>query len=153
MYNTNYYPYKNNEKSTDTNSKIKHILKFFVKNKFFAKFKFFKVMSLAFGNSINCPSVTYNKKLLGENIFTSNLKFALDWDTFLKIAKMKGISLYIPEKLINYRIHEEATTMEFINDNKRKKDDIDMFNKIWPSWITKIIMKYYIKCYDTYTKE
>ena len=34
MYNTNYYPYKNSEKTTDTNSKIKHILKFFVKYKF-----------------------------------------------------------------------------------------------------------------------
>lgn len=152
MYNTNYYPYKNNQKTTDMNSKIKHILKFFVKYKFFANIKFFRVMSLSLGNSINCPSVTYNKKLLGNNIFTSELKFGLDWDTFLKIARMKGISLYIPKKLINYRIHEEATTMKFINDNKRKNEDIIMFSKIWPKWITKLIMIYYKKCYDTYKK-
>ena len=150
MYNTNYYPYKNGEKTTDTNSKIKHLLKFFVKYKFFANIKFFKVASLAFGNSINCPSVTYNKKLLGNSVFTSDLKFGLDWDTFLKIAKLKGCSLYIKDKLVCYRIHDDATTKSFIVDNKRKEEDIIMFSKIWPKFIVKLIMKIYTKSYDTY---
>ena len=150
MYNTNYHPYKNGKRVTDTNSKIKELLKIFVKHKFFARFKFFKVASLALGNTINCPSVVYNKKVLGESIFTSDLKFGLDWDTFLKIARMKGISLYIPKKLVCYRIHEEATTKQFINDNKREKEDIIMFNKIWPKFMTKLIMKFYKKSYDTY---
>ena len=107
-------------------------------------------MSLAFGNTVNCPSVTYNKQLLGDTIFTSDLKFGLDWDTFLKIARMKGISLYIPYRLVKYRIHDGATTKEFIVNNKRKEEDIIMFNKIWPKWITNIIMKVYVKSYDTY---
>ena len=150
MYNTNYSPYKNGKEVVDKNSKIKEILKFFVKFKFFARFKIFRVLSLSLGNSINCPSVTYNKKLLGENVFTSELKFALDWDTFLKIARMKGISIYIPKRLIDYRIHDGATTKEFIVNNTRKQEDIIMFNKIWPKFITKIIMKVYVKSYDTY---
>lgn len=150
MYNTNYYPYKNGKKVIDSNSKIKGILKFFVRFKFFANIKFFRVMSLAFGNTINCPSVTYNKKKLGKSIFTSNLKFSLDWDTFLKIYRMKGISIYIPKKLINYRIHDGATTKKFIVDDTRKNEDIIMFNKIWPKFITNIIMKFYTKSYDTY---
>lgn len=150
MYNTNYSPYKNGKEVIDKNSKIKEILKFFVKFKFFARFKMFRVLSLSLGNSINCPSVTYNKKLLGENVFTSELKFALDWDTFLKIARMKGISIYIPKKLVDYRIHDGATTKEFIVNNTRKQEDIIMFNKIWPKFMTKIIMKVYVKSYDTY---
>ncbi len=150
MYNTNYNPYKNGKVSTDKNSKIKEMLKIFVRNKRLSRIKFFKVLSLSFGNSINCPSVTYNKKLLGKSIFTSNLKFGLDWDTFLKIAKMKGGMLYIPKKLINYRIHDEATTKEFIVNNKREQEDIEMFEKIWPKFIVKIIMKFYKKSYDTY---
>lgn len=150
MYNTNYYPFKNGNKSEDENSKIKELLKFLVKYKFFARLKLFKVLSLSFGNSINCPSVTYNKDKLGKNLFTSDLKFALDWDTFLKIAKMKGISLYIPKKLINYRIHDGATTKQFINDNNRYNEDLTMFKKIWPSWVAKLIMKIYVKSYDTY---
>ncbi len=150
MYNTNYNPYHNGKVTPDKNSKIKEILKVFTKNKTLSKLKFFKVASLAFGNTINCPSVAYNKKLLGDKIFTSDLKFALDWDTFLKIAKMKGRSLYIPKKLINYRIHDGATTKQFIVDNKRKSEDIIMFNKFWPKWITNIIMKFYVKSYDVY---
>lgn len=151
MYNTDYIPYKKGADATDSNSKIKRILKFFTKYKFFARFRFFKVMSLAFGNSINCPSVTYNKKLLGESIFTSDLKFSLDWDTFLKIARTKGISLYIPNKLVKYRIHDGATTKKFIVDNKRPAEDLTMFCKIWPKWMAKLIMKVYVKSYDTYS--
>lgn len=150
MYNTDYVPYKNGVGTSDSNSKIKRILKVFTKSKFFARFKFFKVISLAFGNSINCPSVTYNKKLLGDSVFTSKLKFCLDWDTFLKIARKKGISLYIPRKLVKYRIHDAATTKKFILDNKRQEEDLAMFRKIWPNWIAKLIMKFYTKSYDIY---
>ena len=150
MYNTDYTPYKDGSDSVDSNSIIKRVLKLFTRFKFFARFRFFKVMSLAFGNSINCPSVTYNKKMLGKTIFTSDLKFGLDWDTFLKIARKKGISLYIPRKLVKYRIHDGATTKKFIMDNKRQEEDLAMFCKIWPKWIAKLIMKVYIKSYDTY---
>lgn len=150
MYNTDYTPYKNGADAIDSNSKIKRILKVFTKSKFFAKFKFFKVMSLAFGNTINCPSVTYNKKLLGDTVFTSKLKFALDWDTFLKIARQKGTSLYIPHKLVKYRIHDGATTKKFIVNHERQTEDLLMFTKIWPKWIAKIIMKFYVKSYNTY---
>ena len=150
MYNTDYVPYKNGADASDNNSKIKRILKFFTKYKFFARFRFFKVMSLAFGNTINCPSVTYNKKILGNTVFTSELKFCLDWDTFLKIARKKGISIYIPYKLVKYRIHDDATTKKFILNNKRQEEDLAMFCKIWPKWMAKIIMKFYVKSYDTY---
>jgi len=152
MYSTNYNPYKKSKIVNDSNSKIKDILKIFVRFKLFSKIKFFRIMSLSFGNTINCPSVTYNKKLLGNNIFTSELKFALDWDTFLKIYKKKGPSIYIPKRLVNYRIHDEATTKQFIISNKRKEEDIIMFNKIWPKFVTNIIMKLYVKSYDTYNK-
>ena len=150
MYNTDYNPYKNGKVCTDSNSKIKKIIKFFVKYRFFAKIKFFRVLSLSFGNTVNCPSVTYNKSKLGDTIFTSDLKFSLDWDTFLKIAKMNGISLFVPKKLVNYRIHDKATTKEFINNHKRVEEDIIMFNKMHTKLGTKLIMKIYTKSYDTY---
>ncbi len=153
MYYTNYNPYKNGKITKDTNNNIKSFINILNQYYFLTKFKIIRLIPLAFGNCINCPSVTYNKKLLGENIFTSDLKFALDWDTYLKIAKMKNPSLYIPIKLINYRIHKGATTMDFIKDNKRKYDDITMFNKMWPNRISMFLMKYYIRCYDTYKEE
>jgi len=152
LYCTDYYPYKRGKQTIDINSKIRKRLKFFLKNKYLAKLKFFKVLSLSFGNSINCPSCTYNKKLIGGNIFTSDLKFALDWDTYLKLARRKGRFIYINKYLLNYRIHDEATTKQFIISNKRQIDDTIVFNKIWPKFMTKIIMKFYVKCYDTYSQ-
>ncbi len=150
MYIVDYNPYKNGKVVEDKNSKIKEKLKFFLRSKKLCGSKFFKVSSIAFGNSINCPGVTYNKKRIKGKIFTSNLKFALDWDTFLKISKLNGKNVYIHKRLINYRIHDGATTKEFIMNNKRKTEDFEMFNKFWPKWITKILMFFYVKCYDVY---
>ena len=153
MIHTDYYPYKNGKKVIDKNSKIKIILKIPLRIRFLSKFKLFKVASLSFGNTVCCPSVTYNKKCIKGNPFTSNLKFGLDWDTFLKFAKEKGYYLYIPKKMICYRIHDAATTKEFIKDNKRIDEDILMFSKIWPKFIVKILMKGYVSSYDTYGKK
>ena len=65
MYDSNFYPFKNCVQGNDINCTIKSIIKTLFRNKFVSSIKFFKMASLAFGNSINCPSVTYNKKLLG----------------------------------------------------------------------------------------
>lgn len=147
---TDYIPFKNNQKSKDLNFKIKKIMKICLRTNFLSKFKFFKVLSLSMGNSICCPSVTYNKEKLGNTVFNSNLKFSLDWDTFLKIARMKGRTAYIPKYLVNYRVYDGATTKEFIVNNTRQIEDIEMFSKIWPKPIVKLIMKFYVKAYDTY---
>ena len=149
---TDYYALKNGEKTIDINSRLKRVLKFPLRFSLFNWMSFFKVMSLSFGNSINCPSVTYNKRKLGNgNLFTSKLKFSLDWDTFLKIAMYKGRIGYINKKLICYRIHEEATTMKFVlDDDKRYQEDFYCFLQVWPRWIAKIFMKFYEKAGRTY---
>lgn len=153
LLHTAYFALKNNKKTVDINCRIKRILQYPLTCRTFAKFKFFKVASLAFGNSINCPSVTYNKKIIGDTVFTSDLKFGLDWDTFLKFARQKGRFIYINKPSISYRIHDEATSKEFIENNKRIDEDIIMFNKIWPNFITKIIMKFYKLAYGTYKED
>lgn len=148
---TDYYILKGGKNYCDLNSRIKACLKFFLRFPLLNKFKFFKVSALAFGNSINCPSVTYNKRLVGKrDIFTSDLKFSLDWDTFLKFARCKGRLGYIPKKLISYRIHTKATSASFIRDNRRYEEDVIMFSKIWPKFIVKIIMLFYTKASMVY---
>ena len=150
MYNTDYNPYKNEKVVPDINCKIKHVMKYLLRYNLFSKIKVLRVISLSFGNSINCPSVTYNKKLLGNSIFNSEFKFCLDWDTFLKISKQNGPIIYIPKKLINFRIHDESTTKQFLINKKREIEDFTMFNKIWPEKISKQLMKLYVKCYKIY---
>lgn len=147
---TDYLPLKNRKRSRDINYTLRRFLRTPLKSRFLAKFKFFKKLSLAFGNTICCPAVTYHKSLIEDDIFTSQLKFSLDWDTFLKFAKKKGRFIYIDKTLTFYRIHNGATTKEFIVDQRRVTEDTIMFNKFWPKWVTKIIMKFYTIAYKTY---
>lgn len=150
MISTENYILKDGEKISNKNLIIKKILKFPLRIPGFSNIRWIRKLTLAFGNTINCPSVTYNKKLIGEPIFTSNLKFGLDWDTFLKIYMKRGKIKYIPIKLISYRVHNEATTSLFIKNNTRQLEDIEMFRKFWPKKLTNLIMKFYTKCYDVY---
>ena len=113
--------------------------------------KWWRRRILSLGNSICCPGVTYNKSVVGLPIFTSKMKFCIDWDTFLKCAEIKNSHFaYCDTPIIYYRIHDGATSKEFIVDHRRIKEDTDMFNKFWPSFLTKIIMVFYKKAYDTY---
>lgn len=147
---TDYYPIKNGEISTDLNSRMKRLFRMPLKSELLANKKFFKKYSLAFGNSISCPCVAYNKSLIKGNIFTSNLKFALDWDTFVKFAEDDHPFIYIPKVLFYYRIHDGATSKEFTVNDTRKNEEIYMFKKFWPNFLIKIGFHFYKKCYNTY---
>ena len=148
---TDYIPIKNNKIGPrDVNSKIRRILRKPLKYKVLSKRKFWKKAVLSFGNSICCPSVTYNKAVLGDNYFTSELKYDIDWDTFLKLSNEEGAIVYNERPLTFYRVHENATSKEFIVDHRREKDDRIMFEKFWPKWFVSILMFFYKKAYDTY---
>ena len=150
MLLTEQYYYKNNHVVKNTNGPIKKFLKLPLRIRFVGNIRWIRKLTLAFGNTVNCPSVTYNVSLLKQPIFTSELKFSLDWDTFLKIYSMKGKIAYIGKPSIFYRIHDQATSKTFIVNNNRYTEDVIMFRKFWPNWIVKIIMKFYVKCYDVY---
>ena len=148
---TDYMPIKNGKIGPrDINSKIRRLLRSPIKNNRRAGSTFWKKKILCLGNSICCPAVTYNKKVLGDSFFTSDLKFNIDWDTFLKLADINGVFAYVDKPLTYYRVHDGATSKEFIVDNKRVIDDTIMFEKFWPKWIVKIIMVFYKKAYNTY---
>lgn len=151
MFYTGYRPIKGDQITSDINCKLRAVLRKPMQVPLFARTRFMKRASLSLGNSICCPAVTYNKAKLGKNVFTSELKFNIDWDTFLKLADMNGRFLYVPKSLTYYRVHDGATSKEFIENNNRITEDTIMFNKFWPGWVTKIIMKFYKKAYDTYS--
>lgn len=134
----------------DINSRIRRLLRKPLKYEALAASRFWKMAVLAFGNSICAPAVTYRKSRLGPSYFTSELKFNIDWDTFLKLAQEEGRFIYVDKPLTFYRIHGEATSMEFIQSHERELEDAAMFRKFWPGWITGILMRFYKKAYDTY---
>ena len=102
------------------------------------------------GNSISCPMITYNKNIVGDTPFQSKLKYALDWEMNLKVACMPGRFVYEKKPLGFYRIHEQATSKEFILNNKKEQEDIEMFCHFWPMWLVKGIMVFYKKSYSAY---
>ncbi len=148
---TDYMPIKKGEIGPrDINSRIRRILRTPLKSNRLARSKFWKKRILCLGNSICCPAVTYRKSVLGPSFFTSELKYNIDWDTFYKIAMTRGAFLYVDKPLTYYRIHDGATSKEWIVNHTRENDDIYMFRKFWPNWIVNIIMHFYKKAYDTY---
>jgi len=148
---SDYIPIKHNViGERDINSKLRRFLRTPLKSNKLASTKFWKKAVLCLGNSICCPAVTYNKKILGDSFFTSELKYNIDWDTFLKIANIDGTFAYVDKPLTYYRISDEATSAAWIKNHTRENDDRYMFSKFWPNWMVNIIMHFYVKAYDTY---
>lgn len=106
--------------------------------------------ALIFGNPVICPSCTYDKEALGEPLFDSDFKFALDWDTMWKLAGRPGRFVCEERPLMGYRIHEEATTKKCIENNRRSEEEAAMYARIWPGFVVKILMHFYKKAYKAY---
>ena len=109
-----------------------------------------KKLPLMFGNSICCPASTYQKKLLGEPLFVSEYKFALDWENLLALARRKGRFISVERPLLFYRVHDGATTKECIVNNRRAQEEAEMFGRFWPRPVVKLLMKPYQTAYDEY---
>lgn len=123
------------------NLKIKEFLLFPLK--LFNKSKFSKKFALAFGNSICCPSVTLNTRIVGKKPYISKMKCNLDWETWYEMSKIKGRFLYIPKYLMCHRIHEESETTNLISNNVRSEEDYSMFKKFWPDFMAKFLSNKY----------
>lgn len=150
LFITDYLPIKDGKVGSDINSRIKRILRMPLKVARWADKRMVKKRILCLGNCICCPSVTYNKKMLGETIFTSEYKYNLDWDTFYKYACRDGRFYYVDKPLTHFRVHDGATSKQFIEDHRRIKDDISMFEKFWPGFVVRVIMLFYKLSYRTY---
>lgn len=111
-----------------------------------------KRMALMFGNPIICPSCTYNLELLQRPLFDSPYKFALDWDMMWKFAGQEGRFICEERPLIGYRIHDGATTKACIENNRRSREETEMYQKIWPGWVVCVLMFFYRGAYSAYEK-
>ena len=110
---------------------------------------FWRNRVMAFGNPICCPAVTYNLEKLKNFYFDEGMKVSLDWYAWYKISEYKGRFVYVSDKLMCHRIHEESETSKTIADNTRSKEDLYMYQLFWPKWIANILMKQYVKSQKT----
>lgn len=129
---------------------VKHLLRSPLRLHWLSDRSWIKRSVLLFGNPVICPSCTYDKERLGEPLFDSPYKFALDWDTMWKLAARPGRFICVEKPLICYRIHGDATTKACIEDHRRARDEAAMYAKIWPAPVVRLLMHFYKKAYKAY---
>ena len=138
-----YYEIRNDEKVyKNTNLNIKKILLLPSKMNLVSNTKFIKRFPIRFGNAICCPAVTFVKDNVSKEIFNSDLKCNIDWLAWERLSKLKGRFTYISKPLMGHRVHEGSTTTEIIKDNIRTKEDFEIFKKLWPVSIAKLLTKF-----------
>ena len=129
---------------------VKRLLRLPLRFHILCGLKWIKIMPLVLGNPICCPATTYSKKRLGEPFVQSEYQFALDWDHMVQLAGEKGRFICVEKPLIYYRVHEGATTNACIKDNRRAREEAEMFARFWPKAVVKLIMKGYSSAYKEY---
>jgi len=144
---TDYMEYFNGKFSSDSlNMKIKKILMTahfpFNDN---LKSRFMKRSLISFGNPISCPSIFYVKKNIGKLEFDYEYKVSPEWEVLVRFAKMDGRFIFVKEKLHAYRVHDGQITS--VGLDNRKREDILVFNMLWPKPIASLLIKFYSYCY------
>ncbi|PWK22639.1 glycosyl transferase family 2 [Arcicella aurantiaca] len=146
----NYYEIRNKQiVKTNLLLFIKRILLLSLGINYVGKSKINKWLCLAFGSPICCPSVMYNKEKLGEWQFDNHFKVNLDWNSWLRVAKMQGAFVYTNKALMYHRIHTQSATTANLDDNFRHKEDIEIFTSLWGKTIGNIISKFYANSYKS----
>lgn len=102
-----------------------------------------KKTALLFGNSICCPSCTYHKERIGEEMFDSSYRYALDWDNLLDLAEREGRFVVSEKPLIAYRIHDGSATKALIVNRERFSEEESMFRKMLPGFVADLILRFY----------
>jgi glycosyltransferase involved in cell wall biosynthesis len=109
----------------------------------FHKSRFVRRRILSLGSPICCPSVTYVKEHLPEEVFQVGFRSDEDWQAWEKLSRYKGSFVYSHKILMHHRIHEESETTAVIGEIGRHTEDYVMFCKFWPKPIAKILTKVY----------
>jgi hypothetical protein len=105
---------------------------------------------LCFGDPICSPSVTYNlTNLGGYNLFDKDFIMSLDWDAWLRMTEKKGSFCYCKKRLIKHRIHSQTQTSQGIAGGKRYEEDLNIFRRMWPPRIAKLLTNAYTRSYRT----
>ncbi len=131
------------------NLKIKRLMLSPLKIKAFWSSKFVRRRILSFGCPICCPSVTMVKERFGNEPFKHDYLSDVDWQQWEIQSRKKGSFVYSNKPLMCHRIHGDSATTEIIGDNKRTKEDYQMFLKFWHKPFAKFLLKFYAGSQDS----
>jgi len=143
---SDYYEIRDKKKvEKNTVLRVKRFLLFPLRIFILQKSRWVRRRILSLGSPICCPSVTFAVNNLPKVIFQNHFRACEDWEAWESISKLKGSFVYIPQKLMGHRIHENSETTAAIGDNKRTMEEYQMFCKFWPRRIAKLLVKQYSK--------
>ncbi len=141
---TNYYELRKGQKYTNNYILVvKRILLFPLLLPSLRKNIFIRRRILSIGSVICCPAVTLVKDNLEMPVFEDVFKSNIDWKAWEKISKRQGEFYYCNRMLVGHRIHEDSTTTQIIDGNRRKQEDFLMFRCFWPVGIARCLSKIY----------
>ncbi len=123
--------------------KVKRFLLLPLRLRIFHNSRFVRRRVLSWGSPICCPSVTYVRARLEDNVFDKDYKVSLDWACWERLSRLKGSFVYIPKILMQHRIHEGSETTRQISNSGRNREDLLMFRKFWPSPMARLIEHFY----------
>lgn len=101
---------------------------------------------LRFGCPIPCPSVTIRVDRTGLR-FREDLRVNLDWDAWLRLAAEPGAFAYSRQRLLLHRIHSDSETTAGVRAGVRAKEDLMMFEKLWPRSLARLLARGYALSY------
>ena len=143
---SDYYEIRNGKRiDKSTMIRIKRILLLPLLFPFVIRVRFLRRYVLSLGDPIICPSITYAVNNLDMPIFNNHFLCDEDWEMLEKVFKMKGDIVYFPRKMCGHRLHEESTTSKALSNGIRKKENLEMFKKFWPTPIAKVLNGLYNK--------
>lgn len=105
--------------------------------------RFTQKLSILFGNGICCPSVTYNKAVLGDYLFDETLYSDLDWKAWVDFYNLGYTFTYIPKVLMLHRIHEHSETTRILESQERHEEDMKVYRMMWPETIARGLEQFY----------
>lgn len=122
---------------------IKRMMLYPLRSKKLQNSIFIRRRILSLGCPICCPSVTFVKKNLPEQIFFPGFRSDEDWQAWEILSRKHGAFVYCPEVSMYHRIHKDSETSVILGDSARSVEDYQMFCKFWPKPIAKVLTKIY----------
>jgi hypothetical protein len=81
--------------------------------------------------------------------FSGNYAINMDWDGWLRMADMIGTFVYVPQILLQHRIHSDSAASVGLVVQVRQREDLEIFGRLWPKTVAAILAKLYSRSYSS----
>ena len=94
---------------------------------------------LSFGVALPCSSVTYDLSQLDGFSFATSYEANLDWDAWLRLIRARKVFARTSARLVGRRHNDLTATSRALVSGARRREDQEMFRRIWPRPLADLI--------------